>query len=88
MSIRATLHPYLNDGAEVQIDVDGKTVGDCIKSIIGKYPNMEKKLFDKNGKLKGFVVILVNGKDAAPNEMAYPVTDGDALSVLIMLSGG
>jgi MoaD family protein len=88
MSIKATLHPFLNDGAEVQMDVDGKTVGECIKLIMKQYPHMEKKMFDKNGKLKGFVVILVNGKDAAPNELDYPVKDGDAMSVLIMLSGG
>ena len=88
MSIRATLHPFLNNGAELQMDVDGRTVGECIKTILKQYPAMESKLFDKNGKLKGYVVILVNGKDAAPNELAYPVADGDSLAVLIMLSGG
>ena len=88
MSIRATLHPFLNNGIELQLDVEGKTVGECIKTIIRQYPGMETKLFGKNGALKGYVVVLVNGQDAAPNELAYQVKDGDILSVLIMLSGG
>jgi len=88
MSVKATLHPFLNNGTELQLDFEGRTVGECIKAAVKQYPHMQNKLFDKNGKLKGYVVILVNGKDTAPNELAYAVADGDALSVLIMLSGG
>ena len=88
MSISATLHPFLNNGTELRLDVEGKTVGECIKAILKQYPAMGDKMFGKNGKLKGYVVILVNGKDTAPNELGYPVADGDALSVLIILSGG
>jgi molybdopterin converting factor small subunit len=88
MGIRATLHPFLNNGTELQLDLEGRTVGECIKTALKQYPAMGDKMFAKNGKLKGYVVVLVNGKDAAPNELDYPVNDGDAMSVLIMLSGG
>jgi molybdopterin converting factor small subunit len=88
MSIRATLHPFLNDGIELQLEVEGRTVGECLKSIIKLRPDMEKKMFGKNGALKGYVEILVNGQGATPNELAYPVKDGDALAVLVFLSGG
>jgi molybdopterin converting factor small subunit len=88
MSIKATLHPFLNDGIETKMDVEGNTVGECIKSILKSYPAMEKKLFDKHGKLKGYVEILVNGQGIGTNELAYGVKDGDSISILIFLSGG
>ncbi len=88
MSVKATLHPFLNNGIALKLDVEGKTVGECIKTILKQYPAVEKTLFNKNGRLKPYAVILVNGKDTAPNELAYPVADGDSLSVLVMLSGG
>jgi MoaD family protein len=88
MSIKTTLHPFLNDGKEVQIAVNGNTVGECIKAILNQYPAMEKKMFDKNGKLKGYVEILVNGQGIGTNELAYAVKDGDTMAVLVFLSGG
>ena len=88
MSIKTTLHPFLNDGNEVQLEVDGSTVGECIKAILKQYPAMEKKMFDKNGKLKGYVEILVNGQGVGTNELAYAVKDGDTMAVLVFLSGG
>ncbi len=88
MSIKVTLHPFLNDGVETQIDVEGKNVGECIKSILKSYPAMEKKMFDKHGKLKGYVEVLVNGQGIGTNELAYGTKDGDAVSVLVFLAGG
>ncbi|MCX8021628.1 MAG: MoaD/ThiS family protein [Syntrophorhabdaceae bacterium] len=88
MSINVTLHPYLHDGVEVKMDVEGKTVRECLKAVIKEYPHMEKKLFDKNGKLKGFIEVLVNGKGTTPLELEYPVQDGDSMAVLVFLSGG
>jgi molybdopterin converting factor small subunit len=88
MSIKATLHPFLNDGVELELEVEGKTVGECIKSILKRHPEMEKKMFGKNGALKGYVEVLANGRGTGPNELAYQVKDGDVLSVLVFLSGG
>lgn len=89
MSIRATLHPFLNDGKEVQLDVDGRTVGECIGKILQQYPAMEKKLFDKKGRLKGYVEVLVNDQGIGrADELGYPVNDGDSFAIIVYLSGG
>ena len=88
MSIKTTLHPFLNDGKEVQLEVNGNTVGECIKTILKQYPAMEKKMFDKNGKLKGYVEILINGQGIGTNELAHPIKDGDTMAILVFLSGG
>jgi MoaD family protein len=88
MSVKTTLHPFLNDGKEVQLEVNGNTVGECISSILKQYPAMEKKMFDKYGKLKGYVEVLVNGQGIGANELAYAVKDGDTMAILVFLSGG
>ncbi len=88
MSIKATLHPFLKDGVEIQMDVEGRTVGECIKSILKIHPAMEKKMFDKHGKLKGYIEILVNGQGIGTNELSYGVKDGDSMAILVFLSGG
>jgi molybdopterin converting factor small subunit len=87
MSANMTLHPYIN-GVETQVEVHGGTVGDCITDAIKTYPVMEGKIFAKPGKLKGYVEIYVNGKPTVPQELDYPVSDGDQINVLVFLAGG
>lgn len=88
MAVNVTLHPFLNNGKELNLVVEGKSVGECINSILKQYPDMEKKLFDKKNKLKGYVEVLVNGKSTGKEELNYPVKDGDSVAVLVFLSGG
>lgn len=88
MSIKATLHPFLNGGKELQLDVEGKTVGECLDSAIRDFPALEQQMFQKKGMLKRHVEVLVNGRSTSPQELSYPVKDGDSLAVLVFLSGG
>ena len=88
MPIKATLHPFLNGGIELKLDVEGTNVGECLDSVIKHYPAIEKQMFEKKGMLKRHVEVLVNGKNTTPQELAYPVKDGDSLAVLVFLSGG
>lgn len=88
MSIKANLHPFLNGGMELQLDVEGTTVGECLDSVVKQRPAIEKQMFEKKGMLKRHVEVLVNGKSTTPQELAYPVNDGDSLAVLVFLSGG
>jgi molybdopterin converting factor small subunit len=88
MSINVTLHPFLNGGVELKLDVEGLNVGECLDSVIKQHPAIEKQMFEKKGMLKRHVEVLVNGKNTTPQELAYPVKDGDALAVLVFLSGG
>jgi molybdopterin converting factor small subunit len=88
MPIKATLHPFLNNGIELKLVVEGKNVGECLESVVKQYPAIEKQMFEKKGMLKRHVEVLVNGKSTTPQELAYPVKDGDSLAVLVFLSGG
>jgi molybdopterin converting factor small subunit len=88
MAIMVTLHPFLNDGVEAKVEVQGRDLGECLKDIMKRFPGIDKKLFGSNGKLKGYVEIMVNGQSTYPQELAYPVKDGDSVSVLVFLAGG
>jgi molybdopterin converting factor small subunit len=84
--LHLTLRQFTN-GQEI-IDVEGTTVGECLKDVVKKYPGMESSLFGKNGKLSNIVEIYVNLQSAYPNELAKQVKDGDEIHVTMMLAGG
>jgi molybdopterin converting factor small subunit len=80
-------HRQYTDGKET-VDVDGSTVGTCLKDLTEKFPGMKDALFDKKGKLRNYVEIYVNGESAYPNELAKEVHDGDAVHLVFFLAGG
>jgi molybdopterin converting factor small subunit len=81
-----TLRQHTN-GQEI-VEAQGKTVGECLKDVVGKFPALEPFLFDKKGKLNPAVEIYLNLQSAYPNELAKPVKDGDEIHVTLMLAGG
>jgi sulfur-carrier protein len=88
MSVKVHLHPYLTEGTEAQVELEGKTVGECIKGLVARFPAMQTKLFAKPDKLHGYIEILVNAQTTFPKELAYPLKDGDEVTILVFLSGG
>lgn len=90
MSAKFIMHPFFAEhvGGNQAIDVQGTDVGECLAALAREYPAIEKKLFDKDGKLRGYLEIYVNGKSTFPKELAHPVTDGDAISMIVFGAGG
>ena len=90
MAVKVNLHLTLRQftNGEETIEVEGRTVGECLKNVVKKYPAMESSIFGKNGKLSNIVEIYLNLQSAYPNELARPVKDGDEIHVTMMLSGG
>jgi molybdopterin converting factor small subunit len=80
------LQPVTND--RDSIEVEGKTVRECLEAIIRQYPDIRKMLIDKKGKLHNYVGVYINGKDAYPNEMEKEVNSGDEVHILYTLAGG
>ena len=89
MSVKVHLHPYLTEGGEAQVELEGgETVGECIKGLVARFPAMQAKLFAKPDKLHGYIEILVNTQPTVPRELSYPLKDGDEVTILVFLSGG
>ena len=86
INIHKTQRQY-TDGQEA-VEVQGKTVGECLKALIQKFPPIKESLFDGKGKLLSVVEIYVNMQSAYPDELAKPVKDGDEIHITLMLAGG
>jgi molybdopterin converting factor small subunit len=80
-------HRQFTNGLEV-VEVQGSTVGECLKDLMRQHPGMEKSIFTKNGKLNPVVEIYVNAESAYPDELAKRVKDGDDIHITLMLAGG
>lgn len=90
MAVQITLHKthrQYTGGAEF-VEVDGRTIGECLKDLIRRYPPLGKEVFGKKGKLSGIVEIYLNGTTAYPDELAKPVKDGDTIQLVYFLAGG
>jgi molybdopterin converting factor small subunit len=90
MSARVAMHPFFVEhvrGKEA-IEVEGKDIGECLAALIKQYPPIEKKLFEKRGKLRGYLDIYVNGKSTFPDILTHPVVDGDEIRIIVFGAGG
>ena len=90
MSVKTHIHKthrQFTNGLEV-VEVDGSTVGECLNHLVGRFPGMEKELFDKKGGLRNIIEIYINLESAYPDELAKHVKDGDEIHITFMLAGG
>jgi molybdopterin converting factor small subunit len=82
-----TTHRQFTNGLEV-VEVEGRTVSECLTQLVQQFPGMEKALFAKKDKLLNNVEIYLNHASAYPNELIKPVKDGDEIHLVVMLTGG
>ncbi len=90
MSVKINIHPVLQHFTSDQdvVEVGGHTVGDCLKELVARFPEVRQGLFDKDGKLLNYVDVYVNGESAYPEELARSVRDGDELHLVMVIAGG
>jgi len=86
INIPPYLQPYTND-KEV-VEVNGSTVSECLDHLVKQFPDMEKMVFAKEGKLLDYVSIHADGDFRFADDLAQPVKDGDQLHLLYILGGG
>lgn len=90
MGIKVHTSPLLSQYTNNQriVEVNGSTVGECLKNLVEQFPGLEKVLFNEHGKLLSYLGIYVNEESTYPEELIKPVKDGDELSITLMISGG
>jgi molybdopterin converting factor small subunit len=90
MSVKVHVHKthrQFTNNVDV-VEVEGKTVGECLNHLIKLFPGMEKALFAKKDKLLNTIEIYVNHSSAYPNELMKPINEGDEIHLVYMLAGG
>lgn len=82
-----TLRPPLRDlaGGLREIEVDGSTVEDVLRSLERSHPRLAGWVLDEQGKIRQHVGVFVNQDRAAPDVRVSP---GDRIHVLPAISGG
>lgn len=80
-------HRQFTDQKET-VEVEGRTVGACLDSMIKQYPGMQEAIFDKKGTLKNQIEIYLNSESAYPDELKKKVAPGDRITITVMLAGG
>lgn len=88
MGAKIVLHPFLNEGKELELEVEGKDIKSCLRELFKLYPKMEERIFDKTGRLRGYIDILLNYESLHPLELSHPIKDGDIIHLIVFLSGG
>jgi molybdopterin converting factor small subunit len=80
------MKPFTNN-MEV-VEVNGSTVGGCLKHLVKQFPDMKKQLFSRTGELFEYIIIPVNGESTYPEQLAKLVKDGDELNIVVIIGGG
>jgi len=82
-----TLRPPLRDlaGGQREIEVEGSTVEDVLRSLERSHPRLAGWVLDEQGRIRQHVGVFVNEDRAAPDARVSP---GDRIHVLPAISGG
>ncbi len=71
------------------VSVDGTTVSEVLENIFNQYPEIRNQLLDKNGSIRNFVNIYVNGIDVREqSNLESPVPPGADIRIIPAIAGG
>ena len=84
------LPPILQEfsGGVETLEVNGRTVNECLEKLEMQFPGMRESLLDRQGKLLSVFGIYLNSDGLYPVELDTPVHDGDEIVILNFLMGG
>ncbi|MGH7720450.1 MAG: MoaD/ThiS family protein [Gemmatimonadaceae bacterium] len=76
-------------GGRNTFDASGATLGEVITDVATRFPELEPRLRDGEGRPYAFVSFYVNGEDARfHGAFDAPVRDGDEVTVVPAIAGG
>lgn len=80
-------HRQFSEGLET-VDVEGHTVGECLRRLVERFPDMKPQIFDRVGQVNKTIEIYLNMTSAYPDELNRATRDGDHIHITLMLAGG
>ncbi len=85
--IPTTLRPMA--GGKSEVDVEGSTVGEVVKSLDAAHPGFADRLLDDDGQLRKFVNLFVADDDVRfLDGLDTPVPDGETVAIIPAVAGG
>jgi molybdopterin synthase sulfur carrier subunit len=74
---------------ERAIEVEGSTIGDAVRALVGRHPALAEQLLNPDGELHRFVNVYLNGQDVRYlSGLETRVGDRDDIRLLPAIAGG
>jgi molybdopterin converting factor small subunit len=75
-------------GGIESVEVEGKTLGQCLNEAVKKFPGLQKLWFKSENQLAHYLLVLINGENTSQNKLNLAVKDGDQIYPMLMIGGG
>ena len=76
-------------GGSDTVELSGQKVGDVLKQLGDKYPDLRKHLFSDDGELRNFVNVFLNDENIRDRDgQATDLKDNDELIIVPAVAGG
>ena len=76
-------------GGEKELNADGSSVGEILRSVAQEHPETESQLFGPDGGLNRYVNVYLNDEDVRVlNGLETQVGESDTLVILPAMAGG
>ena len=70
------------------VEVEAPTVRDCIAAVEARYPGFAELILDRDGNVRRYVRLFLNGEALARDAVDAPTGAGDHLQILASAAGG
>ncbi|MCP9787324.1 MoaD/ThiS family protein [Cyanobium sp. N5-Cardenillas] len=85
--IPTPLQKFTND--EASVSLDAASIDGLLQALEARYPGIQARLCDENGKLRRFLNLYVNSEDIRfLDNQATLLSDGDEVSIVPAVAGG
>jgi molybdopterin converting factor small subunit len=85
--IPTPLQKFTND--EASVSLEAASIDGLLQALEGRYPGIQARLCDENGKLRRFLNLYVNSEDIRfLDNQATQLSDGDEVSIVPAVAGG
>ena len=91
MSITVSVPTQLRTltGGHSEVQADGSTIGDVIRTIDARYPGFAGRVLDDNGSIRRFVNVYLNSEDVRfLNGIDSEVPQSASISIIPAVAGG
>jgi sulfur-carrier protein len=76
-------------GGEAEVNAEGDTVGDVLRSLADMHPDTESQLFSPDGELNRYVNVYLNDEDVRVLDgLGTAAAEGDTVVILPAMAGG
>ncbi len=90
MGVQVHLYSGLSSYTDGQstVEVSGRTVGECLNELVGRFPHLKSEIFDSAGRLFSHIFISINLNSAKPEQLEQPLEATDVLYIIRITAGG